>query len=218
MRTKKKETIRQALAYLLMETRRVEGMDTDKQILADARGGDGEAFRRVVEAYQTLVFNLAYRLTYNHAAAEDLAQECFLKLYRNFNRYDLSLPFKPWLVRIAINTGLSWLRRQKRHASSPWSQETVELQTQVETGPTAPGGLGDPARLAESEEMRQTVRRAVAALPPGYKAVTALRYFEGMDYETIGRTMEIPTGTVRVRLHRAREMLRRKLTHMAEMQ
>jgi len=201
-----------------METRRVEGMDTDKQILAAARDGDGEAFRCVVEAYQTLVFNLAYRLTYDHTAAEDLAQECFLKLYRNFDRYNLSLPFKPWLVRIAINTGLSWLRRNKRHAPLRWSQETVELRAQVESGATSGGGLGDPAVLAESEEMRQTVRRAVAALPPGYKAVTALRYFEGMDYETIARTMEIPTGTVRVRLHRARKMLRRKLTRMAEMQ
>lgn len=191
-----------------METRGVEGMDTDKQILAAAQGGDDEAFRRVVEAYQTLVYNLAYRMTYHHAAAEDLAQECFLKLYRNFGRYDLSRPFKPWLVRIVINTGLSWLRRQKRHTSSRWSQEAVELQAQVEAG---------PALLAESEEMRETVRRAVATLPPGYKAVVALRYFEGMDNKTIGRTMEIPTGTVKVRLHRAREMLRRKLTLVAEM-
>jgi RNA polymerase sigma-70 factor (ECF subfamily) len=201
-----------------METRGAEGMDTDKQILAAAQGGDPEAFRHVVEAYQTLVFNLAYRLTYDHAVAEDLAQESFLKLYRYFDRYDLSLPFKPWLVRIVINIGLSWLRRQKRHAASRWSQKTVELQTQVETDSTVSGGLGDPAVLAESEEMRQTVRRAVAALPPSYKAVTALRYFEGMDYETISRTMDMPTGTVRVQLHRAREMLRRKLTHMAEMQ
>jgi len=201
-----------------METHGVEGMDTDKQTLAAAQGGDAEAFRRVVEAYQTLVFNLAYRLTYDHAAAEDLAQECFLKLYRYFDRYDLSLPFKPWLVRIVMNTGLSWLRRKKRHATPRRYQDAVELQAQLETGLTASGGAGDPAMLAESQEMRQIVRRAVAALPPGYKAVTALRYFEGMDYETIGRTMDIPTGTVRVRLHRAREMLRRKLTHMAEMQ
>ena len=192
-----------------METRGVEGMDTDKQILAAAQGGDGDAFRRVVEAYQTLVFNLAYRLTYDHAAAEDLAQDCFLKLHRNFGRYDLSLPFKPWLVRIVINTGLSWVRREKKHHSPRWSQEAVDLQAQVEPG---------PATLAESEETRQTVRRAVAALPPGYKAVIALRYFEGMDNKTIGRTMEIPTGTVKVRLHRAREMLRRKLTLVAEMQ
>jgi RNA polymerase sigma-70 factor, ECF subfamily len=192
-------------------------MDTDKQILAAAQGGDQEAFRHVVEAYQTLVFNLAYRLTYDHAAAEDVAQECFLKLYRKFDQYNLSLPFKPWLVRIAINAGLSWLRRHKRHISPPWSQKAVEMLIQAETGPTE-GGLGDPAALVESEERRQAVRRAVAMLPPGYKAVTALRYFEGMDYETIARTMEIPMGTVRVRLHRARDMLRRKLKHMAEMQ
>ena len=192
-----------------MDTRGVEGMDTDKQILATAQGGDDDAFRRVVEAYQTLVYNLAYRMTYDHAAAEDLAQDCFLKVYRNFRQYDLSRPFKPWLVRIVINTGLSWLRRWKSHSSPRWSQEAVELQADVATG---------PAMLAESEEMRQAVRRAVATLPPGYKAVVALRYFEGMDNKTIGQTMEIPTGTVKVRLHRAREMLRRKLTLVAEIQ
>ena len=192
----------------------VKGTEPDKRILAAAQDGDAEAFRRVVEAYEALVYNLAFRLTYSRVSAEDLAQECFLRVHRKFDRYDLSLPFRPWLVRLVMNTGLSWLRAQKRQAPAAggWQGGEPDPRRALLPGGERPG----PAEIAEVDEMRGLVRRAVAALPGEYKAVIALRYFEGMDYKTIARMLTVPVGTVKIRLYRARQTLKRRLALVAD--
>jgi RNA polymerase sigma-70 factor (ECF subfamily) len=190
--------------------------ELDKETLARAARGDGPAFRQVVEAYQSLVYNLAYRHVYNRTTAEDLAQECFARLYQNFGQYDLQRPFRPWLMRLAANVCLNWLRQERRYRPLP-SPAGGETDTGVGAG-DVPDESPGPATLAEDREVRQVVREAVAALPPEYRTVIALRYFEGLDHVQIAQTLEIPVGTAKIRLFRAREMLKRRLagtTHAA---
>lgn len=185
--------------------------ELNKKILTAAATGDTLAFRQVVEAYQSLVYNLAYRYVYNCAAAEDMAQECFVRLYQNFGQYNLSRPLRPWLIRLCTNTCLNWLRKEKKH-------RTVEIDSENELRSSAVRLVGDkedPSFLAESAEARSTVRKAVAALPAEYKAVVNLRYFEGLEYREIAKMLQVPLGTVKIRLFRARDILKRTLGRSA---
>ena len=188
--------------------------ELDKETLAQAAHGSAPAFRQVVEAYQSLIYNLAYRHVYNRTTAEDLAQECFARLYQNFARYDLQRPFRPWLLRLAANVCLNWLRQEKKYR--PLRPATAEPDSAGagtdEVQDDAPG----PADLAEVREVRQAVQEAVAALPLEYRTVIALRYFEGLDHAQIAATLEMPVGTVKIRLFRAREILKRRLAGTAQ--
>ena len=180
----------------------------DKEVLARAAAGDAEAFRQVVEATQRLVYNLAYRYVYDRAAADDMAQECFVRLYDKLDQYDAERPFRPWLMRLVTNTCLNWLRREKRHQrdASVLDEEVAALAGGSRSQPAT-----DPAEAAASREAHEQVRQAVAELPAEYKSVIGLRYFEGLEYAEIANALAVPLGTVKIRLFRAREVDRKSV-------
>ncbi len=180
----------------------------DKEVLTRAAAGDAEAFRQVVETTQRLVYNLAYRYVYDRAAADDMAQECFVRLYNKLGQYDAERPFRPWLMRLVTNTCLNWLRREKRHQrdATALDEEAAALAGNSRSRPAA-----DPAEAAAAREAREQVRQAVSELPAEYKSAIGLRYFEGMEYAEIADVLSVPLGTVKIRLFRAREVLKRKL-------
>ena len=146
-----------------------------KEALLRARAGDREAFRSVVEAVQKLAYNIAYRLTWNAADAEDAAQEVFLRLFRNFPQYDPSQPFLPWFRRLATNCVLNW--REKR-------KSTVELQ-EVAFRDAPPA---DPSDL---------LHKAIRELPSEYQSCVTLKYLEDLGIKEIADTLQVPTGTVK---------------------
>ena len=160
-----------------------------RDILLRARAGDRAAFRSVVEACQKLAYNLAYRVLWNAADAEDAAQEIFLRLFRNFDRYDPAQPFLPWFRRLATNCALNW--REKRRPAS-------EL-TDVAVRDASPS---DPSEL---------LRRAIKELPEEYQSCVTLKYLEDLGVSEIAETLQVPTGTVKTWLFRAREALLQKL-------
>ena len=179
-----------------------------KEVLLRARAGDPAAFGRIVDAYQVRLFNLAYRMTFNRDSAADLTQEVFLHLYRNLDKYDPDRPFTPWCLRVATNLCIN--RTQK--AEIP----TVSLEAMGagadDEARFEPGTDEDPvASHLGHQSRREAIQRAIQKLPAEYRAILTLHYLEQMPYEELCATLDLPIGTVKNRLHRARTVLRRYL-------
>ena len=165
-----------------------------RDTLLRARSGDRDAFRLVVEAAQRLAYNIAYRITWNVGDAEDATQEIFLRLFRNFGQYDPAQPFLPWFRRLATNCALNW--KEKR-------RPTVEL-TEVAT------------RDAEPRDGSERLRQAIRELPAEYQSCVTLKYLEDLGVSEIAESLQVPVGTVKTWLFRAREMLVQKLKPYVE--
>ena len=163
--------------------------EVPKEALQRARAGDRHAFRLVVEAVQKLAYNIAYRLTWNASDAEDATQEVFMRLFRNFEKYDPDQPFLPWFRRLTTNCVLNW--REKR-------KSTVALQDV----PYRDGPPSDPSDL---------LHQAIRELPEKYQSCVTLKYLEDLGIKEIANTLQVPTGTVKTWLFRAREMMLEKL-------
>jgi RNA polymerase sigma-70 factor, ECF subfamily len=165
-----------------------------------AQGGDQAAFADIVRLHQRSVYRIAYGLTRNAADADDLAQETFVRAYQALGRFRAGEPLHPWLARIAVNLAYSLHRRRKRRP------ETA-LEPLVEAGHQW-GVDDDPADHAAHGEQRARLREAFAGLTSEHQAILLLRAVEGLSYDEIGHTLNIPTGTVMSRLSRARAELR----------
>ncbi len=164
--------------------------DIPRETLLRARTGDRQAFRAVLEATQKLAYNIAYRLTWNATDAEDAAQEVYLRLFRNFAQYDPGQPFLPWFRRLATNCVLNWKEKQRPAGELPESLAARE----------------EPAR-DPSARLQQAIRE----LPPEYQACVALKYLEDLGVKEISESLQVPVGTVKTWLFRARELLMQKL-------
>jgi len=178
----------------------------DRELVRRCLARDERAYRELVRAYQTPVVNLAWRITGNADDAAEVAQETFIRVLRSLHTYDPDRPLKSWLFKIASNLALDLIRRRKRRplALEDLSDEDGPALEAVDTGPAPDEGL----RVEWAEERFQTL---VGELPEHYRAILHLRYREALSYEEIAETLDIPLGTVKVRLHRAHENLRRKL-------
>ena len=171
---------------------------TEDEAVQRCQHGDRDAFRYLVEQHQNVVFGTAYNMTGNRALAEELAQEAFLSAWKGIRGFRRGSPFKPWLMRILVNTVM--VHRRKRS---------------VETTPIEESAWADdaehPAALAESRLERQTVQRAIRGLSPEHRQVVVLRYFADMTVPEVARASGVNEGTVKSRLHRAHQALRQRL-------
>ena len=166
--------------------------DVDRALVLKAASGDREAFRQLAEQLKDEVFNLSWRMTFNREDAEDLSQETFITLFRNFHRYDTSLPFAPWFRRVFTNVALNYRRRLKPSRMLP------------EDAP-------DPKETEPANDDAQIVEAALKTLPNEYRLVVTFKYYQELGVDEIARLMKVPVGTVKVWLFRAREALKQKL-------
>ena len=167
---------------------------------------DERAYRELIRGYQGAVVNLAWRITGNADDAAEVAQETFIRVLRSLSAYDPERPFRTWLFKIASNLALDVIRRRKRR---PMALEDLATEEGPPIDPADPGpGPEEGLRLDRSDARFDSL---VRELPEHYQAILFLRYKEGLAYEEIAETMGLPLGTVKVRLHRAHEILRRKL-------
>lgn len=164
--------------------------DLPKDTLLRARSGDREAFRTVLESVQKLAYNIAWRLTWNASDADDATQEVFLRLFRNFPHYDPALPFLPWFRRLATNCILNWKEKRRDHPA-----EIPEVAVREAAAPDPSGRL----------------HQAIRELPPEYQTCVTLKYLEDLGVQEIAETMQVPVGTVKTWLFRARDLLVQKL-------
>jgi RNA polymerase sigma-70 factor (ECF subfamily) len=163
-----------------------------------AQRGEGEAFAMLVEAYQTPVYNLCYRMLGEPAEAEDAAQETFLRAYRGIRRYDPERPFATWLLAIASHYCIDRIRRKRIPVLSVESLEPGQEYPDAEPGPEE--------RLAVRER-REIIDEISRRLEDQDRAVIVLRYWYDMSCEEIGQALSLSVSAVKSRLHRARREL-----------
>jgi len=171
----------------------------DQQVVRAVLDGDRDAFSALVSRYQKLVSSVAWRYGVRQEEIEDLVSEVFFKVFRNLHQYRPEHPFSTWLYRLAANHVLDHGRRARREAGR------TEMPEQVRD--TAAG----PDERAEGTERMLLVRSALDELKPRYRKVLFLVYVEGMRVEEAARTLGLPQGTIKSRLKRGRDALRKIL-------
>lgn len=175
--------------------------DDDAGDVDGVLAGDLAAFERIVRRWQGPLVNLAFRFCHDRGRAEDLAQEAFLRAYRGLSRWRREAAFSTWLFALATNVYRSELRRL------PPPSVSFDFVAEPSTGDRDAASV----RL-EAADRDRAVRRAVDTLPPKYREALILFYFRGMDVAAAAESLGVPTGTLKARLSRARDLLRRKLS------
>lgn len=186
-----------------------EAEPSDEFLVAQAQRGDAAAFGRLVERHQDAIFNGICRMVSQREDAEDLAQDTFVKAFRNIAGFQGRSKFYTWLYAIGLNVVISHrrkmgVRRRVAHLSLSEGDEREAHRDVADPG-------DPPEAAAERAEVGARIEQAIAQLDDGYRTVVVLRDIEGFDYETIAGLLECPQGTVKSRLHRARLALREML-------
>jgi RNA polymerase sigma-70 factor (ECF subfamily) len=189
----------------------------DQEIVALAREGAEYAYRELIRRYERPVFSLIYRMVRDRETAEDLAQETFIKVLNAISTYRPEFKFSSWVFKIANNTAIDHLRRRELdtlsldgspHATTPESVEATALQIGSDRG--------SPLDVLESKELGGEIEAAIRQLRPEYRSCILLRHVEGRPYEEIAEMLDLPLGTVKTYIHRARTELRLALQHLRE--
>ena len=187
--------------------------ETDGSLVRRVQRGDKTAFDLLVRKYQHKVVKLVMRYVGNQAEAEDVAQEAFIKAYRALANFRGDSAFYTWLYRIAINTAKNTIGSRDRRTlpieGGDDDEGSYDLQDRLQDNAT-------PEALAMTDEIRDTVNQAIAALPEDLRTAIVLRELEGLSYEDIAATMSCPVGTVRSRIFRAREAIDARLREVFE--
>jgi len=170
--------------------------------------GDQQAFAEIVGLYQDKLYHMAYRMLGSRQEAEDVVQDTFLRVYKNLDRYDDTMKFSTWIYRIATNLCIDRLRKRKPTYS-------LDADTTEHEGLDGYSMIPSDNRTPESEtllsEMQATVHKAIDNLPAKYKSVMVLRYLQELSLQEIGDVLDMPVTTVKTRVHRGREFLRKRL-------
>ena len=180
-------------------------------LIAAAQGGDREAFNDLVIQYQSIAYNVAYRVLSDADAASDATQDAFFSAYRAISRFRGG-SFKAWVLRIVTNACYDQLRSKKRRPT-----------TSLDADPDSDGGKWDvdpaerPERYVERQELGQTIQQGLETLPVEQRTVVVLCDIQGMRYEEIARAVGTSVGTVKSRLNRGRRKLRDYLQENAEL-
>ncbi len=178
----------------------------DQRLIGECLNGDSAAFGVLVRRYQDRLFNTVYRMVGNAEDAYDVVQEAFLNAYQSLESFKGDSLFFTWLYRIAVNTAISLKRKQRAVVS-------IDAGRNGEPGiePLDPSELNRPGHALEQAEQERRVQRALSRLSPEHRAVLVMKDMEGQKYETMAEILQVPIGTIRSRLHRARLELRELL-------
>lgn len=182
-----------------------------KEKIKQVKKGDQAAFEDVVKIFQNRIYHHCFRMIGNAYEAEDLAQEAFIRAYMNISSFDHHRKFSTWLYRIATNLTIDRLRKRKPDYyldAEIKGTEGLNMYSQLQTNERL------PEEEVESLELQNHIHQEIASLPPLYRSIIILRYLEEFSLKEISEIMDIPLGTVKTRIHRGREALRKKLRHM----
>ena len=176
---------------------------SDAECVRKLQRGDTDAFEILIRRHQKTIFNLIYRMLGDYDEAAEISQETFLSAYRAIGSFRGDSNFSTWLYRIALNHATT--RRKSLHTRQ---QRSVAMENTEPASDPHPG----PAESMEKKEIRQRVQQALNRLDPEDATVILLRDLQDVPYDEVARVLEIPVGTVKSRLHRARQALRSELS------
>lgn len=177
---------------------------TDGELIAKAIRGREDGFEELVRRYQRPITGYVYRMLNNYDASLDVTQEVFIKVYNSLEKYSSEYKFSTWLYRIAHNAAIDYMRRNCSVSQQSIEAENADgtYQFQIESPqPT-------PEQDRERSEWRTEIETVVKCLPPVYRELILLRHTHDLSYDEIAEVMNLPLGTVKNRLFRAREMMR----------
>ncbi len=178
----------------------------EAQLVEAHRRGEPDAIGTLLEAYQRRVYGICYRMVRHEQDARDLTQDALLRIIQGLDTYDGRSKLSTWVIRVTMNTCLSHLRKQRlrRHGSLEGGSENAAA------GPVDPRSKGElsPGGRVELTEMKSVLGRSLLCLDPDMRAVLVLRDMQELEYQHIANALEIPVGTVKSRLFRARLALR----------
>ena len=195
---------------------------SDLKLIRRCKRGEEEAFGKILERYRGPIYNLCYRMARNPEDARDLAQEVFIKVFSLLDRFDENYAFSSWLFRIATNHCIDHLRRNRLRFLSlerDGGHDDEEAEIQVEDEGPAPDVVLQRREALELlsdlqllvREARERLEEVIGELPPHYRAITLLRHDQQLSYEEIAATLDLPLGTVKARIHRARNLIQQML-------
>lgn len=173
-------------------------MEQPDEAWVEAARRDPEAFGELVRRYQHKIFNFVYRMLGDREEAEDLTQETFLRAFKALPTFRAGARFSPWLYRVATNATLNLLRGRRRTA--PWDSD-LEVVSK----------LPSPEHIVEGRETASLLASLILELPAHYRTVLVLRHVNELSYQEIAQALDLPLGTVKARLYRAREMMQLRL-------
>ncbi len=182
-----------------------------KKRIKQVKKGDQNAFAEIVDLYKDKIYQLCYRMLGNAHEAEDIAQEAFIRAYVNIHTYDMNKKFSTWLYRIATNLSIDRIRKKK-------PDYYLDAEVSGTDGLTMYSQIAAEAALPEEEletmELQQTIQAEILKLPDKYRTVIVLKYIDELSLIEISEILDIPIGTVKTRIHRGREALRKQLRHL----
>jgi len=179
-------------------------MTDDRALAGKILAGDKGAFRTLVEQYQRLVSHIVFRMIRNNTDREDVCQEVFLKVYENLPTFRFESKLSTWIAKIAYNTSVSNLEKMKAHLYDNVCTENEPLEEISDKGVL-------PDRYAETRDLSLHLAREIDKLPVLYGTILSLYHLEGMSYNEIVQIMQLPEGTVKSYLFRARRLLKKRL-------
>ena len=184
----------------------------DADVVALARKGREQAFRELIRRYERPVFSLIFRMVRDRETAEDLAQDTFIKVLNHIDRYRPEFKLSSWLFKIANNVAIDHLRKRQVETisidGSPHAATAAEIEA---TAFDVVARQETALEELEAKELGGAIERAIATLRPEYRSCILLRHVEGRSYEEIAATLDLPLGTVKTYIHRARHQLREAL-------
>ncbi|MFZ5968217.1 MAG: RNA polymerase sigma factor [Bacillota bacterium] len=178
--------------------------ESDNEIVQRILKGDGELFGELIDRYKNAVYSLCYRMVGSQEEAKDLAQEAFIKAYHSLDKYNPEYKFSTWILKVATNLCIDYLRKKK--------VQTMPIDER----------LSMPYDTASAEDMylhkqnQKEIVNAIEELPEEYKILILLYHKEGLSYQSICDTLDLPMSKVKNRLHRARSMLKERLKAVKE--
>jgi len=190
---------------------------SDQEVVLQARAGREAAYRELIRRYERPIFALLFRMVRDRELAEDLAQETFIKALNAIESYRPEFKFSSWIFKIANNAAIDHLRRRELdtlsidgspHAATPEAMQATALQIGARQE--------SPLDAVEAKELGGAIEAAIGRLRPEYRSCILLRHVEGRAYEEIAEILDLPLGTVKTYIHRARNELRQTLAHLRE--
>ncbi|MGC9028557.1 MAG: RNA polymerase sigma factor [Desulfomonilaceae bacterium] len=197
--------------FLLFYASTAAENDDDASLVIKAKRGNREAFDVLLEKYYKKVYNLAYRYVGEQEEASDLTQEIFTAVFQNLRKFRGDSKFSTWLFQIATNRGKNRFKYLKRRGYFANKGQTENNEDRDEQQRIVPDYSTNPETLLAGKQVQRLVQKAIDELDPDHKEIVILRDIEGFSYEEIAQLLNLPEGTTKSRLHRARMVVKEKL-------
>jgi len=179
-------------------------MKNEKYLIEQILRGNKAAFGLLVDKYQPLVAHIVFRMVTNSSEREDICQDIFLKVYQNLKKFRFESKLSTWIARIAYNTAINYLEKKKTEFLEDLSPNQFYLENYID-------GQEQPLYIVETQNQKNLLHNEILKLPIKYRMVISLYHLDEMSYAEIGQILDMPVGTVKNYLFRARQILKNKI-------